>query len=152
MNAGTPESNYGYWYPGQTNDRAAGSAFMKEAWGTTWLGKQQPRGAWFYGAEIDLGYGFAKNEPIHISRDLKNITFRIENRTRDQHPTTLTLQGLPPGEYTLSKGEKAESFSAQTKPVSLKLSIPAQKFQRIHIEPLNLSRSTSIEAQKLNYQ
>ena len=200
MNAGTPESNYGYWYPGQANDGAAGSAFMTEALGTTWLGKQQPRGAWYYGAEIDLGYGsalrtaativtddplfgpmalggellpspktwkiiprdglrkrlhiiskedrlhvklhrdgFAKNEPIHISRDFKNMTFRIENRTGDQHPTTLTLKGLPPGKYTLSKGEKAESFSVQTKPVSLKLSIPAQKFQSIRIEPVNPS-------------
>ena len=59
MNAGDPESNYGFWYPGKENDGGAGSAFVQEAYGRTWLGKEQPRGPWFYSAEIDLGFGAA---------------------------------------------------------------------------------------------
>jgi hypothetical protein len=59
MNAGTPESNYGFWYPGKENDGAAGSAYVTEAFGRTWLGKEQGRGPWFYSCEIDLGYGAA---------------------------------------------------------------------------------------------
>jgi hypothetical protein len=59
MNSGTPASGYGYWYPGKHNDGAAGSAFVMESYGRTWLGKQQPRGPWFYSAEIDLGFGGA---------------------------------------------------------------------------------------------
>jgi hypothetical protein len=59
MNSGTPASGYGYWYPGKQNDGAAGSAFVMESYGRTWLGKEQPRGPWFYSAEIDLGFGGA---------------------------------------------------------------------------------------------
>jgi hypothetical protein len=59
MNTGSPESGYGYWYPGKHNDGAAGSAFVMESYGRTWLGKEQPRGPWFYSAEIDLGFGGA---------------------------------------------------------------------------------------------
>ena len=57
MNAGTPDSDYGYWFPGKENDGAAGSAFVTAPYGRTWLGKEQPRGAWIYSAEIDLGFG-----------------------------------------------------------------------------------------------
>ncbi len=56
VNSGTAESNYGYWYPGPENDGAAGSAYVPQAFGANWLGKQQPRGAWQYSAEIDLGF------------------------------------------------------------------------------------------------
>lgn len=59
MNAGDEESNYGYWWPVKENDGAAGSAFVTEAYGRTWLGNEQKRGAWRYSAEIDLGFGAA---------------------------------------------------------------------------------------------
>jgi hypothetical protein len=59
MNTGTPESNYGYWYPGKENDGGAGSAYVPQAFGSNWFGKQQPRGAWQYSGEIDLGFGAA---------------------------------------------------------------------------------------------
>lgn len=57
MNTGTAESNYGYWYPGKENDGAAGSAYVPQAYGSNWFGKSQPRGAWQYSGEIDLGFG-----------------------------------------------------------------------------------------------
>ena len=69
MNAGTPVSNYGFWYPGKANDGAAGSAFVMTAYGRNWLGKEQPRGAWFYSAEIDLGFGGALRTAATIVAD-----------------------------------------------------------------------------------
>ena len=59
MNTGTPKSGYGYWYPGKENDGAAGGGFEPEPFGQTWLEQPHTRGAWYYGCEIDLGYGGA---------------------------------------------------------------------------------------------
>jgi hypothetical protein len=56
MNTGTPESNYGYWYPGKTNDGGAGGGFEPAPYGQTWLGQPHHRGSWYYASEIDLGY------------------------------------------------------------------------------------------------
>ena len=43
--------------------------------------------------------GFEKGKPIALSESLSRFSFRIENRSNDQHETTLTLSGLPPGSY-----------------------------------------------------
>jgi len=63
MNTGTPESDYGYWYPGLENDGASGWAYMPEKYGPIWLKdgrtgqpREQGRGAWYYDGEIELGY------------------------------------------------------------------------------------------------
>ncbi len=56
MNTGTPESSYGYWYPGKANDGGAGGGFEPAAYGQTWLGQPHHRGSWYYACEIDLGY------------------------------------------------------------------------------------------------
>jgi hypothetical protein len=69
MNTGTPESNYGYWYPGPENDGAAGSAYVPAAYGSNWFGKQQPRGAWQYSGELDLGFGAALRSTAVIVAD-----------------------------------------------------------------------------------
>lgn len=57
MNTGTPASNYGFWYPGAANDGGAGGGFEPAPYGKTWLGQPHHRGAWYYGCEIDLGFG-----------------------------------------------------------------------------------------------
>lgn len=58
MNTGTPESNYGYWFPGKENDGATGWAFNTQKYGRIWLqGRDNPRGAWNYDGEADLGNG-----------------------------------------------------------------------------------------------
>ncbi len=59
VNSGTPESNYGYWFPGKANDGAAGGGFMPDALGRAWIGKEMTRGAWHYSAEEDVGYAGA---------------------------------------------------------------------------------------------
>ncbi|HEX7051769.1 MAG TPA: DUF5695 domain-containing protein, partial [Longimicrobiales bacterium] len=56
MNTGTPESNYGYWYPGAENDGGAGGGFEPAPYGRTWLEQPHHRGSWYYSCEIDLGY------------------------------------------------------------------------------------------------
>jgi hypothetical protein len=70
MNSGTPETNYGYWYPGKENDGGAGSAYVPQAYGGNWFGKQQPRGAWQYSGEIDLGFGaYLRSAAVIVTDD-----------------------------------------------------------------------------------
>ncbi len=57
MNTGTPESGYGFWFPGRENDGAMGWAFMESKRGNAWIRKEIDRGAWFYDGEADLGNG-----------------------------------------------------------------------------------------------
>ena len=59
MNAGTPETDYGYWYPGKDNDGASGWAITPEKYGPMWIRKDNSRGAWFYDGEIEIGYSAA---------------------------------------------------------------------------------------------
>jgi hypothetical protein len=59
MNTGTPESNYGYWYPGKENDGGAGGGFEPAPYGQTWLNQPHHRGPWYYSSEVDLGYSGA---------------------------------------------------------------------------------------------
>jgi len=69
MNTGKAETNYGYWYPGKENDGAAGSAYVPQAFGSNWFGKQQARGAWQYSGEIDLGFSAALRTAAVIVAD-----------------------------------------------------------------------------------
>jgi hypothetical protein len=68
-NSGTPESNYGYWFPGKENDGGAGGGFEPRPWGRTWIGKQQGRGSWWYNSEIDLGFSGALRTAATIVSD-----------------------------------------------------------------------------------
>src|SRR5262249_60395739 len=52
----TPESHPGSGYPGRETAGPAGGGFEPRAWATSWLRKSHPRGSWYYGCEIDLGY------------------------------------------------------------------------------------------------
>jgi hypothetical protein len=56
LNSGTPESNYGYWFPGKENDGGAGGGFEPAPFGNTWLEQPHHRGSWYYSCEIDLGF------------------------------------------------------------------------------------------------
>ncbi len=56
MNTGTPDSNYGFWYPGLGNDGACGGGFEPSPYNTTWLGQPSHRGSWYYSCEENLGY------------------------------------------------------------------------------------------------
>jgi hypothetical protein len=67
-NSGPAESNYGYWYPGPENDGAAAGAFVSTAFGEV-QGKAVGRGAWFYGGEVDMGFGAALRTAATIVTD-----------------------------------------------------------------------------------
>jgi len=69
LNSGTPESNYGYWYPGRANDGGAGGGFEPAPYGTTWLDQPHHRGAWYYACEMDLGYSGALRAAATILAD-----------------------------------------------------------------------------------
>jgi hypothetical protein len=70
LNSGTPESNYGYWYPGSNNDGGAGGGFEPRPWGRAWFGnKEMGRGSWWYSGEIDLGYSGALRSAATIVVD-----------------------------------------------------------------------------------
>ena len=61
MNAGTKDSNYGFWYPGQENDGGCGWAFEASKENVPWMyggGKTKrrlPRGIWQIDGEIGHG-------------------------------------------------------------------------------------------------
>jgi hypothetical protein len=59
INSGRPETDFGFWSPGEQNDGAAGWQFMSEKFGHAWMGTDVPRGPWHYDGEIDLGFGAA---------------------------------------------------------------------------------------------
>jgi len=70
VNSGTERSAYGYWFPGRNNDGATGGGFIPEAMGRGWIGKQMPRGAWYYSAEEDVGYCAAlRTHATIVARD-----------------------------------------------------------------------------------
>ena len=56
MNTGTPEFDYGYWFPGPESDGACGGGFESSPYGETWLKQPHHRGSWYYSCEGDLGY------------------------------------------------------------------------------------------------
>jgi hypothetical protein len=66
MNTGTPETNYGYWFPGKENDGASGWQYMSSKIGRAWMGGEVPRGPWHYDGEIDLGYGGALRTAVTV--------------------------------------------------------------------------------------
>jgi hypothetical protein len=46
--------------------------------------------------------GFAREQAIHFSDSLAQISFALENRSHDAHATNLQLRGLPEGTYRVS--------------------------------------------------
>jgi hypothetical protein len=56
--------------------------------------------------------GFAKERPVVISDDLTSIQFTVENRTGGAHQTTLTIAGLPAGDYVVTAGGRTVSTIA----------------------------------------
>lgn len=53
--------------------------------------------------------GFAKELPILFDDSLTRISFTLENRSGDEHQTTLTISGLPSGYYQFSIDGKVTS-------------------------------------------
>ncbi len=69
LNSGTPDSDYGYWYPGAENDGGAGGGFEPAPFGQTWLEQPHHRGSWYYSCEIDLGFSGAIRDARTVLSD-----------------------------------------------------------------------------------
>jgi hypothetical protein len=55
--------------------------------------------------------GFAPEQAVVVDDALERIAFTLENRSGTAHETTLTIAGMPPGEFTLTfDGDKVASF------------------------------------------
>lgn len=184
INSGTPESNYGYWYPGKDNDGGASGGFEPRPWGRAWLGnKEMGRGPWWYSGEIELGFSgalrdaatvvvddpifgryayggalnrqggltevvphdglrervhiftggqrvhmeldrdaFAAGQPISYDDRLAHLSFTLENHASSAHPVSLSLAGLPAGNYQLIVDGKRHPFEASAAdPVALQI-------------------------------
>jgi hypothetical protein len=67
-------------------------------------------------------YGYAKERPIVVADDLSRVQFTIENRSGGAHQTTLSIAGLPPGDYTVAVNGRAAmtiAGSAQVRKIRL---------------------------------
>lgn len=69
LNTGRPETDYGYWFPGEENDGALGWAFMSAKHGSAWIQKNEDRGAWRYDGEQNLGMGVVTRTAATILAD-----------------------------------------------------------------------------------
>ncbi|HEX4007818.1 MAG TPA: DUF5695 domain-containing protein [Acidobacteriaceae bacterium] len=85
MNTGTPESGFGYWFPGEANDGGTGGGFEPAAYGMTWLGQPHHRGPWYYSCETDLGYcGALRSAATVVADDPVFGRFCFGGELRDQ--------------------------------------------------------------------
>lgn len=85
VNSGRPETNYGYWYPGEENDGAAAGGFEPLAWARCWNGKWIPRGAWNYSAEEDVGYcGAVRDAATVVAEDPVFGTVALGGKLEDK--------------------------------------------------------------------
>lgn len=68
--------------------------------------------------------GFAAEKPIRVSRAMDSFSFLLESRTPKKHPAVLTVEGLPPGEYSITDGTIRRRFRAETgRPTMLLLAV-----------------------------
>ncbi|MGB7189203.1 MAG: DUF5695 domain-containing protein [Acidobacteriaceae bacterium] len=165
VNAGPPESDYGYWFQGADDDGAAGWGFNPAKYGGTWIpgDRLQARGLWPYDGEIDSGFsgalraaativvddpmfgvfayggdvqklgaaleielrdgleqrldllelqiplrihlnrdGFSGRQRVEVNAGCIRLQFRIESRDDTPHSTTVSADGLTPGNYEVS--------------------------------------------------
>lgn len=136
INSGTPESNYGYWYPGKENDGATGWAFEPQKYAVSWIQKPQGRGPWFYDGEIDLGFGGATrmastivtNDPIFgmvaYGGDLKQTNELIQVVPKDGMRRRLYYRN---GNKKIDIELNRDGF-AKDKPVTIELSGKSLEF------------------------
>jgi hypothetical protein len=84
-----------------------------------------------YRLQITLEWdGFASEKPILISKDLRMVRFNLENRTDDDHTTTLNLSGFPEGRYQLERDRTRHDVVLKG---VTKIQIPMQKKQPVQV-------------------
>jgi hypothetical protein len=97
VNSGTPESGYGFWWPGKENDGATGGGFNPEPMGGGWIRKAVPRGAWYYSAEEDVGYcGALRTHATIVTKDpiFGEFAYGAELTRKDDTVSVIPRDGL----------------------------------------------------------
>ena len=75
--------------------------------------------------------GFAAEQPITISDDLRTIAFRVENRVKRPHDTHMRISGMPSGNYAISvNGSPAATFSGSARSRTSAFRFPPAKMPR----------------------
>ena len=70
--------------------------------------------------------GFAAEQPIAISDDLRSISFRIENRAKRPHETHLRISGMPSGNYAISvNGGAVATFAGTDQEQIVRVPLPS---------------------------
>jgi len=84
--------------------------------------------------------GFAREQPITLSRSLNRFAFEIESRALHEHETRLTVEGLPPGAYNVNVGGKAgRAWLKDRKPAAIAITVPGNRTVSVRVEPLSPS-------------
>ncbi len=140
MNAGTPDSNYGYWYPGKANDGAAGGGFEPASHGRTWLGQPHHRGSWYYSCEEDLGFcGALRMAATVVTQDpIFGMTcLGGDLQTSDKHLAVIPKDGIRRRFHAVLDQGKIELCSETRKfsaDVPIRLSLDRDELQ-FDLEP-----------------
>jgi hypothetical protein len=72
--------------------------------------------------------GFSKDQPVVVADDLSRVQFTLENRTGGAHETTMSIAGLPAGDYTVSiDGRTVTSIKGTRIDALVTLPVPAAK-------------------------
>ncbi|HKD29367.1 MAG TPA: DUF5695 domain-containing protein [Xanthobacteraceae bacterium] len=70
--------------------------------------------------------GFAAEQPITISDDLRTIAFRVENRAKRPHDTHMRISGMPSGNYAISvNGSPVSTFSGSDQEQIVRVPLPS---------------------------
>jgi hypothetical protein len=72
--------------------------------------------------------GFAAEQPITISDDLKSVAFRVENRAGRPHSTQMRMSGMPSGNYAISvNGSQVATFSGGDQEQIIRVPLPSRE-------------------------
>jgi hypothetical protein len=150
MNSGTPESKFGYWFPGVANDGGAGGGFEPSANGRMWLVPSQPlgRGSWYFSCEIDLGYCGALRTAATILTDdpiFGRFCFGGELRTTKAEMEIIPRDGLRRRFHARLDGGNVSLILdggrfAPAQPIVLKADCSEVRFE---LEPSPIARPTA---------
>ncbi len=79
---------------------------------------------------------FAAESPIAVARNFGRLAFALQNAAGTAHATTLSIEGLPPGAYTVHAGEApAAEFEATARGVhALRLKVAPRGLTNVAIE------------------
>jgi hypothetical protein len=81
--------------------------------------------------------GFAAEQPLQVSRALDRLAFTLESRAPAPHEATLTIEGLPPGQYFAAAGAVVRPCRVEKQRlVRIQLSVEPGRAAPVRIEAM----------------